>query len=177
MKVNIPGLHNSDENHWQSHFERSQPSDFIRINQLNWDEPDCETWITKIEEDLKDFNHSELILIGHSIGCMAILKWFEKYGHIIKGALLVAPSDSERDSYPDYITGFSPIPNIKLPFPSIVVASTNDHVTEIRRSEQFASLWGSELTIVENAGHIEPKSGFGEWPKGLDLLNELEDFQ
>lgn len=175
MKVIIPGLHNSDENHWQSHFESSRPSEFIRINQLNWDEPDCESWINKIEEDLKEFKHSELILIGHSIGCMAIVKWFEKYRHLIKGALLVAPSDSEKASYPTYITGFSPIPSTKLPFPSIVVASTNDHVTEMVRSKQFAKDWGSELHILKKAGHIEPKSGFGEWPVGLELLKELED--
>lgn len=49
MKVNIPGLHNSDEHHWQTHFERLMPEEFLRINQINWDEPDCETWIDTIE--------------------------------------------------------------------------------------------------------------------------------
>jgi predicted alpha/beta hydrolase family esterase len=138
MKINIPGLHNSDDYHWQTLLEQSAPNDFKRIIQENWDEPDCNTWINKIEEELKDLNYSELILIGHSIGCVAIVKWFERFGHIIKGALLVAPSDSESKGYPKYISGFVPIPQEELPFPTIVVASNKDHVTEIKRSSKFA---------------------------------------
>lgn len=175
MKINIPGLHNSDCGHWQTILEKEHPAEFIRINQENWDEPDRETWISKIEEELSNRNHSELILIGHSIGCIAILKWFEKFRHKIKGAIFVAPSDSEKESYPNYITGFTPIPTEKLPFPSVLVASTNDHVTELSRSKEFAKNWGSKLIILENAGHIETKSGFGKWELIEDLIKEIED--
>ncbi|MDX2360169.1 MAG: alpha/beta hydrolase [Crocinitomicaceae bacterium] len=174
MKINIPGLHNSDENHWQTQLEQSDPLNFIRVHQENWDEPDCDTWINQIEGELKGFNHSELILIGHSIGCMSIVKWFEKFGHKIKGALLVAPSDSEKDNYPSYISGFVPIPRIKLPFPTIVVASTNDHVTSLQRAKEFAANWGSELIVLEDADHIETKSGFGNWPLSNELIKDLE---
>jgi predicted alpha/beta hydrolase family esterase len=172
--INIPGLHNSGEDHWQTHFEKQRPSEFKRIIQENWDEPDCERWIDRIDLELQGMDHSNLILIGHSIGCIAIVKWFEKYRRLIKGAMLVAPSDSERDGYPTYISGFTPIPNFKLPFPSIVVASTDDHVTDPKRSHELAENWGSKLILLENAGHIEPKSGFGKWDFGFELLNTLE---
>ncbi len=175
MKIIIPGLHNSDSNHWQTHFEVAMPDEYLRIQQENWDETNCATTIAKIEKDLAGFNYPEIILVGHSIGCIAIVKWLEKFGHRIKGALLVAPSDSERVNYPPYITEFVPIPNKKLPFPSIVVASTNDHVTNIERAKEFAKNWGSKLVILENAGHIESKSGYGEWNLGFELINELEN--
>lgn len=174
MIINIPGLRNSNKDHWQSRWEEMHPEKFIRVQQENWNEPDCSAWIAQIEEQLKHLNHDQLILIGHSIGCMAIVKWHEKYGHKVKGALLVAPSDAERENYPSYITGFAPIPAAKLPFPSIVVASTNDHVTSLDRSAAFAKNWGSRLVVLENAGHIEPQSGFGDWPLGLELIKELE---
>lgn len=173
MNIIIPGLRNSDENHWQSFFERSNPKEFMRVIQDNWDEPDCETWIERIEETLSDMNHEDLVLIGHSIGCMAIVRWYEKYEHKIKGTLLVAPSDAERENYPSYITGFAPLPMMKLPFPSILVASTNDHVTSFDRSKEFAENWGSELVVLEDAGHIEPKSGFSEWKEGLNFVEQL----
>lgn len=173
MKVIIPGLHNSDENHWQSHLEKANLQDYLRIHQENWDEPDCATWIEKIEIDLVDQNHSELILIGHSIGCIAILKWFELFGQPIKGALLVAPSDAEKEGYPTYITGFNPIPMTRLPFPSIVVGSSNDYVTSLSRTKEFAAQWGSRLVLLEDAGHIESKSGFGRWDLGVQLIQEL----
>ncbi|QCK15801.1 RBBP9/YdeN family alpha/beta hydrolase [Mangrovivirga cuniculi] len=174
MKVNIPGLHNSDENHWQTLLEKTHPEDFIRINQENWDQPECNAWINKIERDLLTKNHLDLILIGHSIGCIAIVKWVEKFGHAIKGALLVAPSDSENENYPSYIKGFTPIPKSKLPFPTLVVGSTNDHVTTVERTKEFAANWGSKLIMLEDAGHIEPKSGFGPWPQVEVLIKELE---
>ena len=175
MIINIPGLHNSSQYHWQTVFEGTDPTKFYRVQQKNWDEPDCAEWIEQIENTLRNFDHKELILVGHSIGCIAIIKWFERYQHKIKGALLVAPSDAERKGYPAYITGFTPIPVEKLPFPSIVVASTDDHVTEMERAEEFAQNWGSELVVLEDAGHIEPYSGYGNWPFGLALIERLEN--
>ncbi|MCH2197591.1 MAG: alpha/beta hydrolase [Flavobacteriales bacterium] len=174
MIINIPGLRNSPQDHWQSYFENQLGDQCLRVKQENWGEPDCETWIQRMEEVLSSHPHKELVLTGHSIGCMAIVHWVKKYGHQIKGALLVAPSDAEKSSYPSYITGFAPIPMDKLPFPSMVVASTDDFVTDFRRSKEFANAWGSELIVLEGAGHIEGKSGYGEWEEGLTLLDRLK---
>ena len=176
LKINIPGLRNSSTQHWQSIWENEMPNEFFRVNQKNWERPDCDTWIKKIELDLQQLSHKNLILIGHSIGCMAIIKWHERFQRQIKGALLVAPSDSESETYPKYITGFSPIPKTVLPFPSIVVGSTNDHVTTLERTRIFSENWGSRLVMLEKAGHIEPKSGFGNWPQGLELVHELASY-
>ncbi len=145
----------------------------MRVIQDDWDKPNCNTWIEKIERDLQEFRSEDLVFIGHSIGCMAIIHWFEKYQHRIKGALLVAPSDAERTGYPKYIRGFAPIPMSKLPFPSIVVGSSNDHVITLERTKEFAESWGSELIILENAGHIEGNSGYGEWTEGLKMIEQL----
>ena len=56
MKVNIPGLHNSDQDHWQSRLEIMFPNDFMRVKQENWSEPKCEKWIFQIEHTLKTLN-------------------------------------------------------------------------------------------------------------------------
>lgn len=174
MKIIIPGLHNSDDDHWQSHMERAFGSDCMRVQQENWDEPNCETWIDAIQNQLAGQDISNCILIGHSIGCMAIVKWHEKYGLVPKGALLVAPTDAEQPNFPDYISGFTPIPSSHLPFPTIMVGSTDDHVSSIVRLEYFARSWGSQLKVLVDAGHIETKSGFGAWHLGMDLVSQLE---
>jgi uncharacterized protein len=173
MYINIPGLRNSGPDHWQSILETTYPEQFYRINQTNWEQPDCEPWITRIERELGQFDLNEVILVGHSVGCAAIVNWHQRYGKRIKGAVLVAPSDVDSPSYPTYITGFSPMPLHKLPFPSIVVASTNDHVVSLDRAAYFADSWGSELVTLENAGHIEGRSGYGNWPEGLTLVKSL----
>lgn len=134
MYILIPGFRNSDEHHWQSIWERNNPTLFLRIQQENWDEPDCKKWTEQIELTLTPYPKEELILIGHSIGCMAIVHWLHQYNHKVKGVLLVAPSDPERPGYPSYISGFSPIPLSPITCPGIVVASSNDHVTSPDRS-------------------------------------------
>ncbi|WP_017730116.1 RBBP9/YdeN family alpha/beta hydrolase [Nafulsella turpanensis] len=173
MNFIIPGLRNSGPDHWQSIWEKRYPEQFKRIEQDNWQKPDCSTWIQRIEEVLRHARPEEAILVGHSVGCAAIVHWFRQYGRPIKGALLVAPSDVDRPDYPSYITGFAPIPLEPLPFKSIVVASTNDHVVRLKRARYFAECWGSEPVELKGAGHIEPKSGYGEWPEGLELLKRL----
>ncbi|MDN5215977.1 alpha/beta hydrolase [Fulvivirgaceae bacterium BMA12] len=169
---NIPGLKNAGPSHWQSRWE-NQSKDITRIIQDNWEQPDCQRWITRIDQVLGSENLNDVVLVAHSVGCAAVLNWFNNFRKPVKGALLVAPSDVDRPDYPPYITGFAPMPLIKLPFKSIVVASTNDHVVSPERARLFAERWGSQFIQLHNAGHIEDQAGFGDWPEGMDLLNQL----
>jgi predicted alpha/beta hydrolase family esterase len=173
MNVNIPGLHNSNKAHWQSEWERQFPEQFVRVNQQNWDQPERKSWVTQIEDFLQDSDTEDFVLVGHSIGCASILHWWCTYQKPIKAAFLVAPSDPDPSDFPEYIQGFSPMPLCKLPFPSMVVASENDHVVNPKRAEYFANQWGSEFKLLPNAGHIEPISGFGKWEQGLEWLQQL----
>lgn len=169
----IPGLGNSDENHWQTHFENSGKN-FIRINQKNRDEPDCEDWIANIEKAMVFLEPSTVVLIAHSMGCTAVAQWAKRYKKSIKGALLVAPSDIENPVYTFSMTGFSPIPIEKLPFKSIVVASSNDVWVSETRAKFFADTWGSEYLNIGEAGHINVAGGYGEWQAGLESLNSFD---
>jgi predicted alpha/beta hydrolase family esterase len=63
----------------------------------------------------------------------------------------------------------------KLPFPSIVVASTNDQYVDIERARAFAQAWGSTLVEIGEAGHINGASGYGEWPEGERMLLDFCD--
>lgn len=169
----IPGLGNSDDKHWQTHFEHSGDN-FIRINQKDWDEPNCEDWITNIEKTVATYDPSTVVLIAHSMGCTAVAQWAKQYKKAIKGALLVAPSDIENPVYTFPMTGFTPIPLEKLPFKSIVVASSNDIWVSEERAKFFADAWGSEYLNIGEAGHINVAGGYGEWPAGMQLLKSFD---
>jgi predicted alpha/beta hydrolase family esterase len=88
----------------------------------------------------------------------------------IAGAFLVAPSDVEAPSYPIDAGAFRPIPMQPLPFPSMVVASTDDQYAAIERSRAFAGAWGSKIVEIGDAGHINADTGFGMWPEGERML-------
>jgi len=169
----LPGLGNSGPKHWQSLWQKEH--NFTRIEQKDWDTPVCTDWIETINIEIKKHNPQEVILVGHSLACTTIAYWAQKFNIKIKGALLVAPSDTEADSYPAGTTGFTPVPLIKLPFNTITVISTNDFYVTTTRAEQFATAWGSKIANIGDAGHINVSSGFGEWEQGLHLLKKLDN--
>jgi predicted alpha/beta hydrolase family esterase len=169
----IPGLGNSGPEHWQTYFEHSGEN-FQRIQQQEWDAPLCDHWIQTIDEALSSTDLSNTVLIGHSLGCATIAHWAVKYHRIIKGALLVAPSDLEAPQYTFPAKGFTPIPTAKINFPTIVVASADDPWVSLARAMEFANNWGSELICIGNAGHINVASGFTKWTEGLDILKRFD---
>lgn len=167
----IPGLHNSGPDHWQSHFERELDG-CIRVQQENWDTPVCRDWIATVDAAVSS-RGDDVLLVAHSLGCSTVAHWAAKYKRVVKGALLVGPSDVEAPSYPPGTSGFAPIALDRLPFPSIVVASRNDPFVSFERAQCFASCWGSQLDDVGNALHINTESGHGPWPHGKELLGRL----
>jgi uncharacterized protein len=168
----IPGLGNSGPEHWQTWFE-SQGSHFQRVLQQEWDAPKLSDWIDEIDKALEGQDLSQVILIGHSLGCVTIAQWAKRSGKVIKGALLVAPSDIEAPVYTFNATGFSPIPLDRIHFPTIVVASTDDVWVSLERARFFADHWGSEFVNIGTAGHINAASGHHHWQEGLDILKKL----
>jgi len=167
----LPGLNNSGPRHWQTRWEELYG--FIRIQQRDWDTPVCEDWVHTVNEVIAPFPPEKTILIGHSSSCCAIAHWAGKYRRTIKGALLVAPSDVEAPSYPPGTRGFTPMPLSPLPFPSLVVASSDDVYVSMERAAYFAGKWGSAFTDIGRKGHINSASGLGDWPEGYELLKEL----
>ncbi len=169
----VPGLGNSGAEHWQTYFETTGDN-FIRINQLEWDTPNCSDWIETMEASLVNVDLSTVVLIGHSLGCTTIAHWARLFGKKIKGALMVAPSDVDAPSYNFPTIGFSPIPLENIPFKTIVVASANDEWVTLERATYFANNWGSEIINIGEAGHINTAAGFGKWEEGLKLLEKFD---
>ena len=168
----VPGLGNSGPEHWQTFFEQSG-NNFQRILQKEWDAPDCNDWISTVDTMVVQYDPANTILIGHSLGCATIVHWALKYNRKIKAALLVAPSDVDAPVYTFPATGFAPLPLQKLPFKTLMVASSNDHWVSIERATFFAGQWGSDIINIGEAGHINAVSGYGPWKEGLSILHSL----
>ena len=167
----VPGLYNSGPEHWQRIWAKQNPG-FGVIEQRNWDTPSCEDWISTIDDAVRK-SSEPVLLIGHSLGSIAIVHWASVYKRSLAGALLVAPSDTEELSFPPGTSGFSPIPLAVLQFPSIMVVSNNDHYLSLPRAHQLAGSWGSSLVDLGPKGHISVADGFGPWPEGLAYVEQL----
>lgn len=167
--VLVPGLYDSGPRHWQSLWHAAHP-EYRRVVQRDWQTPDRAEWTATLDRCVGD---GPVVLVAHSLACITVAHWAPAHAGRVAGALLVAPSDVEADFFPAGTTGFAPVPLERLPFPSILVASTNNEYLTMERAEVFASAWGSRLVDVGAAGHINTDAGFGPWPEGEALLAEL----
>jgi predicted alpha/beta hydrolase family esterase len=173
MEINVltaPGLYGSGPQHWQSVWEKLPG--YKRIEQGNWNEPVMSEWVHTIETAVAEAG-PDVVIVAHSLGCIALAHWAQQTKLRIRGALLVAPADTERQAFPKEATGFAPIPLSTLPFKSIVVSSTNDEFASPQRTVTFANAWGSRFVNAGDKGHINAESNLGEWSAGQSLVDEL----
>ena len=167
----LPGIGNSGPEHWQSIWEKADPS-FVRVQQRDWDHPSCIEWLDVLEESVKRAG-ANVVLVAHSLACALVAHWAVRTRLKIKGALLVALPNPDGPNFPKEAVGFSPLPMKLLPFPSTVVASANDPYGSVEFARSAASAWGSRFVNIGPAGHINSKSGLGKWNEGLSLLQQL----
>lgn len=168
--VIVPGWRDSGPGHWQSLWaERMQGA--VRVVQDDWLTPSRDAWVSSLEK-LVLGSPGPVVIAAHSLGCIATTHLSAAAAARISGALLVAPADPERRAV---LQSFAPVPYAKLPYRSIVVASSNDPFCPVRLAGAYARAWGSEFVRMQNAGHINVDSGHGDWPLGLALLQSLTD--
>lgn len=95
------GWQDSGPTHWQSLWLKKFPNT-VKVIQKDWMNPRKDEWTDVLNEYIKKYTYREIILVGHSLGCLAIAYWSQEYAKRktakIKGALLVAPGDSEGEN-------------------------------------------------------------------------------
>ncbi|HEX9576207.1 MAG TPA: alpha/beta fold hydrolase [Myxococcales bacterium] len=173
--LNIPGLWNSGATHWQTNWERER-GDTRRVLQDEWERPRREDWTRRIRDELRALP-APVVLAAHSLGCCTVAHLARDAAPDelakVRGALLVAPSDVEAPAYPPGTEGFAPMPLLPLPFPAIVIGSSNDEYVTEDRARFFAQQWGARYVDAGPLGHLNSASNLGMWPLGQALLEEL----
>lgn len=161
----VPGLHGSGPDHWQSWFER-QIDNCVRVVQSDWSTPSLPQWSAKLRRELNRVP-GRVWIVAHSFGCLAAVQAATDLSERISGLMLVAPADPSRFGLQDVIA------QSRLEVPSVIVASTNDRWMSFEHAAAWADVWGSELLSLGAAGHVNVESGYGAWPRGLDIYRSL----
>ena len=165
----VPGFGGSGAAHWQTRWEARHG--YVRVEQDDWEQPDLDGWLAALDAAVAAAP-SPVALVAHSLGCALVAHWAARGGgRGVRAALLVAPADvDEIAPWLDAVAGFAPVPTARLPFPSVVVASSDDPYVTPARAAAFADAWGAELVDVGAAGHLNAESELGDWDAGHALL-------
>ena len=178
--LTVPGWTGSGPDHWQSRWERADPT-IRRVEQADWNAPDVAAWVATLDAAVRA-TPVPPVLVAHSLGCLAVAHWAARQGASagarsgearVAGAMLVAPPDVERADTPQPLVAFAPVPRERLPFPSVVVASRDDPFAAVARAAALAAAWGAEWVDAGAAGHLNTASGLGEWAAGRGVLAAL----
>jgi predicted alpha/beta hydrolase family esterase len=185
----VPGWNGSGPDHWQSHWQQRHP-EYQRVEQRDWldvsvqeytglkpdSNIDCGSRVTALHTAIVS-DGEPVVLAAHSLGCLTIAWWahlFPECAGLVSVALLVAPPDLECASEtPAPLRDFPPAPRVALPFPSVFVGSENDPYMTLSAAASLARDWECYFINAGAAGHINPASGFGTWPRGERLLDQL----
>ena len=163
--VIVPGLHNSDEHHWQSLWEGQLPNS-RRISLDDWATPDLEKWRAAIVKRLSEL-YKPAILIAHSFGALASASIAADFSDKVAGLFLVAPAD------PDKFSIAKDLPQGLLNTTTKIIASSNDPWMSDSKAAYWALQWGADFLRLNNVGHINSESNLGGWPEGVRELHQL----
>jgi len=166
----LPGIGGSGPEHWQTLWERQHP-EYRRVQVPDWDRPDVGEWVAALSAAVTTAA-APVVVVAHSLGCLTVAHYVGRGGRLA-AALLVAVPDPTGPEFPVVAQSFDGFARAPFGFDSRVVASRDDPYASFDFAAGCARAWGSALTDVGKAGHINAASGLGDWPAGQALLADL----
>lgn len=168
----VPGLNGSSDGHWQSHWLSDHPQ-AVLVDQADWANPHRPWWLHRLKQAVLD--QPGALIVAHSLGAILTAALATSpISRLVGGALLVAPADIERTSILHARSyEFGAMPTQRLPFPALLVASTDDPYMAFDKAQAAAKRWSVPLINLGEAGHINVQSGFGRWARGYEFAGQV----
>ncbi|MBL9048726.1 MAG: alpha/beta hydrolase [Tabrizicola sp.] len=164
----VPGLDGSPAPHWQNWWAATDPR-ALMVDLSDPARPSPTVWEAELASTI--LHHPNCVLVGHSLGAVLIARILTKWPQLkVRAAMLVAPAETKGS---DRIGHFGQIPERPLGVPARLVASRNDPWMSFSRADKLAQSWEAVLVDLGHAGHINVASGFGPWPAGKWLRDDL----
>jgi len=170
----LHGWGGSDAPHWQAELAATVAKAYGTVSFPLLDNchfPSKNRWIRQLKEILEEFKPDTVVC--HSL---ANTLWFwlcnEAAIHEIpqvKRLFMVSPPSLTTDI--DTIKAFFPCPlpqNLHAKEVQMIV-SDNDPYIQVEEAKSLAEQYGTPLTVIKDAGHINADSGYGKW----DLIENL----
>lgn len=153
------------------------------------EEPKLGQWLPKLEEVIGKPDE-ELVLIGHSVGCITILRYLESLGdnQQIGGVVFVAgfiddlsymDSIEEKDVLSDFFQTPVDYDGIKSKAKKFVaIHSDNDPFVELKHADVFKEKLGAEVIIKPGmqhfSGEVDDEKSCTSLPDVIDVIKKMK---
>lgn len=149
----------------------------------NADKPEIKSWINKIKEIAGKLDKED-ILIGHSVGCQAVLRYLETISQKVGKIILIAPwmhldKNTIEEEGEEVIEIAKPWMETPINWKKIknhcdnfiAIFSDNDPYVPLSNVDMFKKNLDAKILILKNRGHFDPSSNIKELPEILKFLN------
>jgi hypothetical protein len=158
----------------------------ITPNMPDTDTPTISAWVSKLQELISP--DVETVLVGHSIGCQAVLRYLEALDRSEKvtGIVLIAPwmeldqktIEEEGQEIVDIAEPWMKTPiNFKKVRSqigkSVCIFSNNDPYVPLSQKDLFERELDSEIIIENNKGHFTESDNTTSLPSALDAILKI----
>lgn len=139
----------------------------------NSDQPNPQAWLEHHQNTLQLDENT--LLIGHSLGCIALLNYLAVTQQKVKTAIFVSgfyeklPTLPELDSFADFYANQTAC----LPQQSYVISALNDTVVPHSFSDRLAQYLQADYIRLETGGHFIDREGITEMPVLLALIKQI----
>lgn len=147
----------------------------------NTDHPQASAWVAKLASAIGEMGSDEIYLIGHSLGCITILKYLETLSddQKIKACIFVAGFTKRFEGYngghESFFENELNLRHIKTHVDTIIaVQSEDDSNVGFEELKDFGDSLGARTIAVTDMGHFSSADGVFEVPLVRDLILELE---
>lgn len=151
----------------------------------NSEEPEIEAWVLKLKEIIGEPD-KDTMLVGHSIGCQAILRYLEKLNPASKvgGVVFIAPwltlsnleSDEERRVAEPWLnTPIRETDVVKHTTKITAIFSDNDPFVPSENIELFKKRFSAEIIVEREKGHFTADDGIEKLEAALNAILKTQD--
>jgi uncharacterized protein len=167
----IAGHNGPGPDHWQTRLI-SKLSSARLVEQADWLHGSLPRAVATLADAVVAAD-KPVVFVAHSVGCILLahsivaLKERDIIDKVRGAYLVVPPNEAALRSLEGIDLLFADVPRDPLPFPSLLVATSNDPHSSMEDSASLALSWGSLLVEAGEAGHIDHRSGHGPWPEGM----------
>lgn len=148
--------------------------------------PMIEAWVRKLQESVVP--DAETILVGHSVGCQAVMRYIETVPEEarIAGMVLLAPwmkldqttIEEEGEEVVEIARPWMETPidfnKVKMIAGRVIaIFSDNDDFVELSQKDFFEEKLAAQTVVEHEKGHFSPAENISELPSALESILKL----
>lgn len=139
--------------------------------------PKLVEWVNIIDS-LVGKDHADVILLGHSLGCDAILRYVERLPKTVRlgPIILVAPFIDEKDlkDLEEFHGQHIDVERVKIVVHhKVAFFSSNDPVVPLKEGIAYQHRLGAQIHILKDRGHFAEDDGTTQIPELLEVLKKI----